>query len=153
MKKILTLLVLSGCKKEGELVEVEGEDIFTQEGNYYIFFFKDDSEDTETLKPIIETYNKVINEEADFSHKSKVYAVNLSKEVNKKIYRSYNKEFGQGTNGNFWVNNVTKWDELYINEVPSLISIKTNSQNVTYAEFETSGAEAIYNFLNAYLEH
>ena len=149
---VLTVFVLSGCSKKSEIVEISGEEMFNQEGNYYIFFYQDDCEDCEQIEPIIEAYVEAVKEETKYQHKSTVYKVNLSKDENKKILRSYTGGLGQGTNGDFFVDDVQDWKDLYIPTTSSLISIKTNSQNVTYAAFEAEGAQNIFNFLTAYLD-
>ena len=152
MAFILTIFVLSGCSKKSPIVEINGEEMFNQEGNYYIYFFEDDNEDSAQIEPIIEAYVEAVKEETKYQHKSTVYRVNLSKEENKKILRSFNGKFGQGVSGNFFVDDVTDWNNLYIPTTASLISIKTNSQNVTYAAFEAEGAQNIFDFLTAYLD-
>ena len=53
---------------------------------------------------------------------------------------------------NKYVDGNEAWKDLYIPTTSSLISIKTNSQNVTYAAFEAEGAQNIFNFLTAYLD-
>ena len=160
MKKLLTLIVflislfvLSGCNNGSHLVEINADEIFTQEGNYYIFFYEEDSEDSDSVKPVVEAYMDAVTKEEKYQSKSKVYAVNLSNEENKAILRTYNGELGQGDAGDFYVNGVTKWEDLYIASTSALISIKTNSENLTYAEFEAQTATNIYTFLGSYLDN
>lgn len=153
MALVLTVFILSGCSKKSAIVEISGKEMFNQEGNYYIYFFKDDCEDCAQIEPIIEAYVEAVKEEAKYQSKSTVFGVNLSKEENKKILRSFTGKLGQGENGNFFVDDVTDWNNLYIPTTASLISIKTNSQNVTYAAFEAEGAQNIFNFLTTYLDN
>lgn len=150
---IVTVFILSGCKGATKIEELAGDEMFSQEGNYYIFFYQDDCEDCDSVKPIIEAYLEILKKEAKYEHKSTVYGVNLSKSENKSILRTYKGEGGQGSTGTFFVNGVENWKEMYIASTSSLISVKTNSQGVTFADFEAEGAQEVASFLATYLEN
>ncbi len=163
MKKLIALVLVSmlaitlaGCKKETKITYLSGQEIFEQEGTYFVVFFRDDCADCEQVKPLVITYLDLLAKESEkYEGKSFVYAVDLSDEDNATMYRVYNSRKGwgdgQGDAGTFWVDGVEQWDDLYIGETAALISIGTTSENVTKATFEAAGYDAIYSRLTSHL--
>lgn len=163
MKKILLgvmlvfgLVMLGGCNEKSVLVDVKAEDLFTMEGNYFIFFYKDDCSDCEQTKPIVINYINLIENDPEFVNKRRIYGCNLSDPDNAKLFRAYdaarlNWGEGQGDSGTFWVNGVTNYNDLYISETASLISIGSNSNDERIANFQAAGYEAIYSRLYSHL--
>lgn len=164
MKKLIALVLVAmlaitlvGCKKETKITYLSQQDIFEQEGTYFVVFFRDDCPDCESVKPLVITYLDVLaKDDEEYEGKSFIYAVNLSDKDNSLMYRVYNAARkgwgdGQGDDGNFWVNGVEQWDQLYIGETAALISIGTTLDNVTKATFEASGYDAIYARLTSHL--
>ena len=83
--------------------EIEIKEIFSQkEDEYYIYFYKDDC-----------PYCDMVTEEIKLLEQGniKVYKINLSKKNNQLIGRGY--ENGQGSNGKFYVDGISKYDELW----------------------------------------
>ncbi|MFA7126187.1 MAG: hypothetical protein WC182_01315 [Bacilli bacterium] len=164
MKKLIALvlvmvlaLTLSGCKKETQITFLSGQDIFNQEGTYFVIFFRDDCPDCESVKPLVITYLDLLTDEPkEYEGKSTIYGVNLSDPANEDIYRAYNEArkdwgTGQGDSENFWVDGVEQFDQLYIAETASMISIGTTTGGVTKATFEAAGYDAIYTRLTDHL--
>ena len=58
----------------------------------------------------------------------KVYKINLSKKNNQLIGRGY--ENGQGSNGKFYVDGISSYDELYISIAPAIIKISRNKESL-----------------------
>jgi thiol-disulfide isomerase/thioredoxin len=164
MKKLLaTLLVLVaailfvGCSKKSTIPEKNVDDIFTGEGKYFVFFYRDDCTDCENTKPVIISYNKFIQENSKYANKKTVYAVNLSKPENSSVYRAYTQSVlnwgkGQGDEGDFWVDGVTSRDKLYISATAALVSVGVNNQNERFTTFIASGYDDISQYLNNYLQ-
>ena len=161
MKKIITLLMfavllvgLSGCSAS-KLKEINKDEIFNQEGKYFVYFYQEDCEDCKIAKPIIEAYVKQI-QTGNYENKNTVYAVNLSKKENKDILRAYNQVIlgwgaGQG-DGTYYVDNVTDADNLYIGATSALISVGVNSNGDKFSKFLISGNEGIGTYLSNYLQ-
>lgn len=163
MKKGLSLLLiliavlLVGCGKKTSIQELNVDDIFTNEGKYFVYFYRDDCPDCEQTKPIIVAYLDLIDDNTTYEGKKTVYAVNLSKEENKFAYRSYkdasfNLGDGQGEDGSFWVNGVTDKDKLHIGATAALISVGVDSNNNRFTTFIASGYESISSYLDTYLK-
>lgn len=163
MKKGISLLLillviglLTGCAKKTKIEDMNVEDIFTTEGKYFVFFYKDDCADCEKTKPLILSYLEIIDDSTEYEGKKTIYGVNLSKEANKFAYRTYTQSqlnwgAGQGNDGSFWVNGVTSADKLYIGATSALVSVGVNSQNERFTTFIASGYDAISQFLTEYL--
>lgn len=161
MKKIITLLMfavllfgLSGCSKS-DLVEINKDEIFTQEGKYFVYFYQEDCDDCKIAKPLVEQYLKQLKN-GDFENKNTVYAVNLSKKENKDILRKYNEVIyglgaGQG-DGSYYVDNVTNANDLYIGGTSALISVGVNSNGDKFGKFLISGNEGIGTYLTNYIQ-
>lgn len=164
MKKLCTLILLLivsvffvACKKETKLTYLTQQDIFAQEGTYFVVFMRKDCPDCENVKPLLITYIDLLaKEDVKFADKSFVYAVNLSDSTMEKIYRTYSNSRqgwgeGQGDNKNFWVNGIETWDQLYIAETSAMISIGTTKDGAVKATFEAAGYDAIYARLTGHL--
>lgn len=164
MKKWLVVVVLflavwmlGGCKKEEALKDLALDEIFTQEGTYFVYFYRDGCADCEQIKPIILSYIEILKSDPEeYEGKSMIYAVNLSVEENEKIFRVYSNSrlqwgTGQGAELNFWVDGVTEADNLYIASTSSLISIGPNAEDDIIAQFEAQGYDAIYQRLAQHL--
>ncbi|MDD3437673.1 MAG: hypothetical protein PHC64_11030 [Candidatus Gastranaerophilales bacterium] len=166
MKKVFLLLVLlfsiatlSGCNQAGSLqgvISIKKEDIFNQkEDKYYIYFHRLDCEDCEASAPYVIQYAHMLKDYKGCAGKRKIYAVLLYTEEEKPgeevyIYRKYTGEDGQGTDGNYYVNGVTDWRDLYIATTSSLIAINTEG-GVKTARYSAQGWESVRDKLNAQL--
>lgn len=145
---LFTITLCFACQEDYyELEELQQEVIFDQvEDEYLIFFHKDTCSLCETILPEVMKYNtKVIDKNQD---KPKVYAVNVGPENEKElfIFRTYKSEGGQGTDGKFFVDNVTRWGDLYIGTTPSIIIIK-DVEGVKTAFYAAQGLEGIRKYL------
>ncbi|MDD3999331.1 MAG: hypothetical protein PHX62_00345 [Bacilli bacterium] len=156
MKKIFLLLVfvfmiatLFGCNNVGEIQGVKGidrEDIFNQaEDDYYIYFHRLDCEDCEESIPYVIQYAQYVKDNENCKNKRKIYSVLLYTKEEKPgedlIYREYGGD-GQGTDGKFYVNGISNWEELYIASTSSLISVSTVN-GVKKAYYAAQGWEKI----------
>lgn len=157
---LLGIFVLSGCTAKGELERVDNikkEDIFNQEEDmYYVYFHRINCEDCEQSAPRVIEYSIIREEKAGCNEKRKVYAVLLyTKDEKPKdkthIYREYTGDDGQGTDGKYFVNGVTNWEDLYIASTSSLIAINTNSQGEKVASYIAQGANSVVSHLSAQL--
>ena len=150
---LFSLFVLGACTKEGKLENVDSinkEDIFNQEEEvYYIYFHRIECPDCETSAPRIINYELIRQEKASCSDKRKIYSVLLYTKSEKPdedtyIYREYTGTDGegQGTDGKYFVNGVTRWQDLYIATTSSLIAINT-SKDGKVASFIAQGSSDI----------
>ena len=125
MRKLLIAIILIlqfgiiGCNKDIEYItsieNISIDNIFTQkEEVYYIYFYKNDCEYCDYIKPYLENNSEV--------NIIKIYGVNFSDNKNKLINRAY--ENGEGTNFKYYVSGCSKYEDLYINGYPSLIKIE-----------------------------
>lgn len=158
MKKFITLFVLAfilfgltGCKSNAPK-EITKDEIFTQEGKYLVYFSKDGCEDCKNTNAIIKQYLKKYNT-GEFEKAKYIYKVNLSKEANSEIFRTYDSVKlgwgdGQGEGGKFFVDGVKKADDLYIASTASLILIATNSNGEKFATFVAAGYDDITTYLS-----
>ena len=164
MKKIIMIILflfflsfLSGCGKgKNEYKEIKDEQIFMMEEDaYYIYFFREDCSGCETTTPIVNFYLETIRNDKSGIYKNmrNIYGVCLEKDGEKsKIYRKYNGDKGDGTNGAYKVNGVLEWDKLYIASTPSLIAIYEEG-GVRRAKYLAQGSSAVVEFLeNALLK-
>lgn len=146
MKKIILLLILvlqlfvfAGCGKDLESIRIGDKYIFDiQSEDYYIFFYKDGCSGCELTKPIILDYVK--------NGEKSLYAVNLHPEGEDEsyIFRKFTQGgTGQGTNGDFYVDGATSWNELYIGATPSLIQVKVVEETVKVYNKETNAYEYV----------
>lgn len=163
MKKIGLLVLVffsifffSGCGKPGAIENVKvisKEDIFNQEeDSYFIFFQRLDCQDCEAAKPYVAQYATLLKEKEACDDKRPVYTVVLyTKEEKPKdeviIYREYKGSDGQGTDGKYFVDGVTKWQDLYIASTSSLIAINTRRDGTKVASYAAQGASAVVTFL------
>lgn len=153
---LLAAILFVGCSKKESIPEKNVDDIFTGEGKYFVYFYRDDCPDCEKTKPLIINYNKFIQENSKYASKKMVYAVNLSKPENSVVYRAYTQSIlnwgaGQGDEGNFWVNGVTDKSKLYIGATAALVSVGVNEENQRFTTFIASGYDDISQYLNGYL--
>lgn len=121
--------------------EIKDEDIFNQTPDrYLIYFMKDDCSYCEKIKNDIITY--LYNTTLDkYSSSLKLYIVNLKKDgVRSKILNA------KGNGAERVVDNVEKWDDLYVSATPTLIEIKNKKAN-----YIASGATAIIKALDRFL--
>ena len=158
---LLTLLILGGCQsnKLRGVKEISVKDIFNQkEDNYLIYFNRIDCPDCEQSSPSVIQYAEIIKEYDACSTKRKIYVVTLYTESEKPkqgvyIYREYTGEGGQGTDGKYFVNGVTRVEDLYIGSTSSMIAISTNSKGVKVASYVAQGAENVVAQLEAQLNN
>lgn len=146
---LLALFVMSGCQKSNSLKEINLDELFTMEGNYFVYFYRDDCPDCEAVKPVVINYNNLVTENKEHEGKRIVYAINLSKPENASVYRAYQSAVlnwgeGQGKEGDFWVNGVETIEDLYIGATSALISIGTTSDNRRVANYQAEGYDDIY---------
>lgn len=154
---VFTTFFLNGCKREGMsgIKNLQQQELYTQkEDKYYVFLYRDGCTGCEEVKPYVLRYIKLAKGREECR---KVYGFYLSDEKNKLIYRTNpNPENGQGSytnkdgkveTGIFFVDDVEKWDELYIGTTPSLISIRV-IDGVKKSYFICSGSERIKETLN-----
>jgi len=153
---LISIFVFVGCKKPGTLENVpaiDKEDIFNQkEDEYFIYFQRLDCEDCETANPYVSLYATTRKEKKSCNNKRPVYTVVLYTQSEKPkdeniIYREYTGIGGQGTDGKFYVDGVTKWQELYIASTASLIAIHTKSDGTRYATYCAQGSNNVVNYL------
>ena len=74
----------------------------------------------------------------------KLYVCDLTDEYNSIIKRPYEGEGGQGTEGRYFVDGVTNYEDLYISGTPSIIRIDEN--DVSY--FCVSGRKKVLQFID-----
>lgn len=150
---ILTLFAFTGCKKNNDMSGVKNlirQGVFEQkEEKYYIFCYRDGCDGCEQTKPYIMAYLKALKD-PKYKDCRKLYGLNLSDEKNYTMYVSNKKEGGQGTDGRFWVDGVTNWEDLMIGSTPSLITIYVKD-GVKTAQYAAQGKEKICNVLNEQL--
>ena len=157
MRKMVIILMfivlsaaLSGCKKSSDMDGIKNlkqQEIFTQsENKYYVFFYREGCSGCEDTKPYIKAYIKALKT-GNYEGARPIYGVNLSDEANYTMYVSYSKEGGQGTDGRFFVDGVTKWEDLYIGSTPSLITVYVKD-GVKTAQYAAQGKEKITTVLN-----
>lgn len=68
-------------------------------------------------------------------------------EEDKYIYREYTGSDGQGTDGKYYVNGVTRWEDLYIATTSSLIAINTDKDGNKIASYVAQGANGVVTHL------
>jgi len=128
----MILITLVGCNKqtyEKNIITIE--DIYIQEEDeYYVYFYKEDC-------PYCEDVFEYVNEYLNNPTELKLYVCDLTDDET--IKKEYEGENGQGTKGTYFVDGVTKYEDLCIAGVPSLIKIDGN--NISY--FVTSGRSKI----------
>lgn len=156
MKKIFSLALLlvglvliAGCGKT-KLKDLDADKLLSTEGKYYVYFYREDCTGCQEVKPVIQQYLEAIQEEK-WSDKRRLYGFNITTgSGNEEIYRVYTGENGQGTDGKFFVNDVTKWDDLYIASTPALISV-TVEDGVANIRYEAQGASVVTQALATHL--
>ncbi|MGI6710155.1 MAG: hypothetical protein ACOX4W_01725 [Bacilli bacterium] len=137
---IILIGILTGCKdKNVEIKSLIQNEIYTQEEDrYFVYFYKDNCGYCDLTKPIILDYLKALEEKSNLNKRS-VYGFDLSDSENMfdngeteyGIFRVFEGETSHGVGdekGNYKVNGITSWDNLYISNVPSLISITLNTE-------------------------
>lgn len=154
-------MVLNGCSNKGELegvANIKCDDIFNQEEDkYYVYFHRLNCEDCDSSAPYVIQYSKIMKDYQKCSSKRKIYAVLLytSEEkpnLDKYIYRTYEGEGGQGTDNKFFVDGVTKWEDLYIGSTSSLISISKNPvTGIKEAKYVQQGSQSVVEALQKQL--
>lgn len=126
--------------KWADLVEPEiilAMDIFEKpEDKYYIMFINQDNESYEDVVNVSSRFN-IVNELG-----IKIYFVDILASESKPIKRSYTGEGGQSSTGRFFVDGVTKWDELYIPKAFGLIEISVVDGNKV-AKYLCDGIDCI----------
>lgn len=147
---LLTMLVLTGCTKT-YLTNLKGEQLFSyEESSYLVYVYKDDCEECVEVTPNVEAYARV-KASGEFEEKSSLYGFNLSNKTNSLIDRKYTEadSLGQGKEGNFFVDDVTNWEDLYIGNTPALIIIRTrNGKRI--AEYASEGKDIVTYLQNYY---
>ena len=156
MKKVTILLVmmailavLSGCGKT-KLNDLNQETLFNAADRYYVYFYRDDCPACQEVYPVIVQYLEALQEEK-WQDKRPLFGFDISTgSNNESIYRAYSGSDGQGTEGRFFVDAATSFNQLYIAATPSLISI-TKTGNTIVARYEAQGADAITRVLATHL--
>lgn len=141
-------------EKELEIDYIKDEDIFNQsEEEYYVFFVKENCPYCIAAKPLVnDVYNQINAEESQLKGKINIYQVVLQESGYKsKIFRVYSGEDGQGTDNKYFVDGVTKWDDLYIATTPSLIKISV-VDGVKTATYVAQGKTKVVEFVNGLIE-
>lgn len=131
---ILMLLMFAtiGCgSNEIEIKFIEYKDIFNQDGSYLVVF--SEGENTSYLDEYCLSTKKGKVEYP-------VYVVNATEE--KTLLKEYDGLDGQGVNGTFFVDGVTKLEDLYIASAPSLIKVSEK------ATFVAEGVDKIKAYLS-----
>lgn len=149
---IILSAVLVGCNKTDMkgIKNLTQQEIYEQkEDKYYIFFYRDGCSGCEDTKPYIKAYIKALKT-GNYEGARPIYGVNLSSEENYTMYVSNKKEGGQGTDGRFWVDGVTNWEELCIGSTPSLITVYVKD-GVKTTQYAAQGKEKITVVLNEQL--
>ena len=128
---------------------IEDNQIFNQKyEEYLIYIMRNGCSWCDKIKDDVLRYQEKVKLE-QYNKNIKIYVVNLmSNNKKSKIFRSYNEEGGDGDN--FFVSNVTNWDQLYIPSTPTLIKV-VNENNVRKTELLARGATKIKNTLRSYL--
>jgi thiol-disulfide isomerase/thioredoxin len=145
-KILLILLVILcifgyGCKQKKFEDVITIDQIFTQEeAQYYVYFFKEKCPYCEDCFEEIKAYI----ESQDEKELLKLYVCDLTDEFNSIIKRPYEGEGGQGTEGRYFVDGVTNYEDLYISGTPSIIRIDEN--DVSY--FCVSGRKKVLQFID-----
>ncbi len=146
------LFMLSACDKSEKLYNVDNikkENIFNQkEDSYFVYFHRVECQDCEQVATTIIEYATIVKEYSSCQQKRKIYSVLLYTKAEKPkdgnlIYREYTGVDGQGTDGKYFVNGVTNWEDLYIASTSSLIAITTNKNGDKVASYQAQGAEAV----------
>lgn len=135
---LLLIIGLTGCTKVIKN-NIEAEDIYNQEEEeYLIYFYKNKcpycKECKDTINDYIESDNQTI----------KLYTCNLTKE---KIKRYYEEETGQGSKGQYLVDGISDYNELYIAGVPTIIKVKIEN-NKKISEYIVSGKSKVIDYIN-----
>lgn len=120
--------------------EIKKEDIYNQiEDEYLIYFYKDRCPYCEQCEDIIKEY--IAQDEKAIE----LYTCDLSKD--KEIKRYYEGENGQGSKGQYFVDGVTNYKDLYIAGVPTIIKIK-NENGIKVSEYIASGKSKVIEYIN-----
>lgn len=136
---LLCTILLVGCKKEMPN-EIKKEDIYNQiEEEYLIYFYKARCPYCEKCEDIIKDY--IVQDESPI----KLYTCDLSKD--KEIKRYYEGAKGQGSKGQYFVDGVTNYKDLYIAGVPTIIKIK-NENGIKVGEYIASGKSKVIEYIN-----
>ena len=146
---LLVSFLLVGCGGSG-VKNLKGEQLFKQEGKYLVFIHKEECAGCDEAMQIAIQYNSLLKEDK-FKDKRKVYGFDVTKGDEAGVYRLYKGEGGQGTDGAFYVDDVTEWKDLYIGSTPALISVN-NTGNTVLVRYVAQGAEAITSAFTSYLE-
>lgn len=150
---ILGMVMFTACGNKNELEYVKNikvEDIFNQkEDDYFIYFHQVDCQDCEQSDPVVINYAMNIDKRSGCASKRKIYAVLLHPDS--KIFRAYNGSNGQGTDGKYFVNGVTEWEDLYIASTASMIAISTNLKGEKTASYVAQGSSRVNEELNTQL--
>ena len=101
---------------------------------YYVCFIKDDLSYYDELVKTLTLFSINVDEN--------IFVINIDKDENKVIKRSYTGEGGQSDTGRFFVNGVTSIDDLYIPKAAALIKISEIS-GVKTSEYLESGEDVI----------
>lgn len=148
----------SGCKSvESDISGIKNlvqQQLYEQkEDRYLVFIYRANCDDCESVKAVVVEYAKA---QKNNLKSRKIYGFNLSNEKNceTNIYRIRKDGDGQGQVTSdgvlykkaFYVDGVTKWDDLYIAGTAALISIK-EKDGVKYSYFLCSGALNITEYL------
>lgn len=114
---------------DGKITEVEGIKEYSNDNGIYNFVFEDDSKGKLAING-----DKITIKSDNIKSVEIAFEETLSSEIK----RTYNGENGQGIEGKFFVDGVSKSNELYIATVPSIILINNNTST-----FVTSGRSKV----------
>ncbi len=108
------------------------------EEEYLIFFYKDGCSYCDKIVPDVVDYQK--------KGRLPIYSVNLDNGEKSAILRTYKGSDAQGNDKDYFVNGVTKYEDLYVPGTPSLILVTTvNGQKES--RFLTEGKTNVINML------
>ena len=156
---LFSVFMLSACSREGKLTNVDSikkQDIFNQkEDSYYVYFHRTDCPDCEQTSPRVIEYATIRKEKDTCSDKRKIYSVLVyTKDEKPKedtyIYREYTGDDGQGTDGKYFVDGVTNWEDLYIATTSALIIVETVN-GVKTARYIAQGSNNVVSHLSGQL--
>ena len=146
MKKIISIfltLILCifyiSCKNSLEKLNIISDtQIFEQaEDEYLVFFFKDNCSYCEDVAPTVVKYQ---------DKKIPIYAVNLNNGEASAILRGDSGSDAQGPEKDYYVNGVTKYEDLYIPGTPSLIFVSKVGKE-KQSRFVAEGKTSVLNVL------
>jgi len=113
--------MLNAVFVEEKYETIKDSEIFSQNSNHYlVYFLRDECTYCDKIKIDVIRYQYLTSLE-EYNKSLKLYVVNLrTNDYVSPIFRNHE-------SGNSFVNNMTKWDELYISSTPTLIEVKNGT--------------------------